>query len=166
MKNITTLLIALAYIGLPGTLAAQKGGKTDRVLSYWNIRINPLSVMEKWGGVLAGIETNVDKKRKLYLVSEYGVIFINDLLSRQNKNSREPLNKQPLSGLKTKQELRWLIKGKKEMPVGFIALETTLQQASTRNSGWFGIGDKDLNGSYTYYKYQQFQEQVSVTSAA
>lgn len=142
-----------------------KAQQTDSValpFSEWHLRINPLSFVERIGGAHIGIETNVDKHKRYYFISEYGYIFLNN--GEYNAEAVANENKSRINGFETKQELRRSLHGKKS--ASFFGIEVHYIKASGRNAGWFGMGQPDAAGNYPYMKYQHYKEVMTSTSLA
>ncbi len=164
MKCRICLLIVIMATGAVNKSAAQKKQNTYNRFSEWNIRLNPFSFIERFGGVQLGFETNLDKKRKLNVVSEYGYLFLdNKNIGSNNTYSEKNINR--LSGFKTKQDLRWRYKENMSSILS-IGIEFNYQKAAIVNSGWFGMGTPDAQNLYPYFKYQDFREEVVEMSSA
>lgn len=162
MKYFICLLLFATGVGTHHKLAAQNENTHNR-FSQWSIRLNPLSFIERFGGVDLGFETNIDKKRRWALVSEYGYLFINNSASAGNSRTNKK-NNNPLSGFKTKQEVRWILP--KNEGTRAIGLELTHRQARIANEGWFGMGTPNARRLYPFFKYHNFTEEVIETSMA
>jgi hypothetical protein len=145
---------------------AQKVDSISKPFSSWSLRFDPLSFFETTGGVLAGFETNLDAKKKLFWISEYEYIFLNSVNLYSSEGNNDNKNTGHVSGFKTKQELRIAVKTKKNNGSTFFAVEVNYLNAGVTNSGWFAMGTPDANGLYPYFKYQDFRETTSETSIA
>lgn len=165
IKTICLLLILIACICIRSKAVAQKNDTLFRPFSEWTLRFNPFSFIENFGGVHVGVETNLDKKKQLYLVSEYGIIFINNVGSGKGSLADQK-NPNSLSGYRTKQELKWAVTRTNQRANVFVGLETNFQMVNVLNAGWFGMGRSDANGLYPYFKYQEFKEEISQLSGA
>lgn len=160
-KIVSTIFILCACLM---NVQGQKDSAGSR-FSYWAIRVNPFSPFEQYGGIQLGVETNIDKKNKWNLVSEFGYVFINNVTSPSGKEEKSN-NANKLTGFKTRQEVRWVVKTRRQQPVSYMAVEGILMTASIPNRGWFGIDGPDDFGNYAYFKYQDFKEQVTELGAA
>lgn len=143
---------------------AQQQDTGFRAFSEWHFRVNPFSFVEKPGGLHIGFETNLDNRKRFYLVSEYGYIFINTRKFNLISSEEEKDNRNPVRGFETKQELRKSLPGKKS--TSFFAVELHYLNASVSNAGWFGMGTADANGNYPYVKYHQYKESMHSGSLA
>lgn len=156
------LIVALVYC-VPTLSYSQEKQSAVPAFSEWSLRFNPASFFETLGGVHMGVETNIDRKQKWYVVSEYGVIFINNF-GRYDEGVEGGRNSNRVSGFETKQELRLRLKSDGGR-YHFVAMELHYLQAGIDNSGWFGMGETNP-GQYTYYKHQDFRESARETSVA
>ena len=164
MRYTTVIAFLLMACVASSPAFAQKNEKDSTNFSQWNLRFNPIFIVEPLGGINLGIETNIDKKKKLYLVSEFGIIFINNMRERRDIN--EDANPVKLNGFKTTQELKYVVLQNKGRQSGAIAIESNFLKGTQKNSGWFGMGNDNGNTSYLFFKYQNFTEQVTEISGA
>ncbi len=158
IKQFISLLCA---IFLSQVLYAQKNDSTGGALSEWHFRLNPSSFFEPVGGVHVGIETNLDKRKKYYVITEYGYIFINNTGSKEKENR----NNNRISGFEGKLEIRKKISSKRS-GTSFLGVEAHFLNAGINNSGWFSMGTPDPSGLYPYLQYQYFRESITSQSIA
>jgi hypothetical protein len=157
------VLLLFAVLAFQSKVSSQDKDSSARPFSEWHFRVNPFSLVEVMGGIHVGVETNLDKRRKFYLVSEYGYIFLNNRGSAEGQNDTK--DKSRISGFETKQEMRIMTPNRKAR-ASFFAAEVHYLRADVKNSGWFGMETPDASGSYPYMKYQDFTESISSTSVA
>jgi hypothetical protein len=156
-------VLIIASLVFCNDLRGQSTDSLARPFSEWYSRWNPVALAERMGGIHIGVETNLDQRRKYYLVSEYGYIFLNNQGSAEGQNDTK--DKSRISGFETKQEIRMMTPNRKAW-ASFFALEVHYLQAGVKNSGWFGMEAPDATGTYPYMKYQDYTESISSTSLA
>lgn len=163
MRGILALIFVFVH---PFFVYSQVGDTTSKPpFSSWTLRFNPLSFVEPVGGIQMGVETNIGKTGKFFLVSEYGFIFINNYGQYNDSRNNVSKNTGKISGWETKQEIKIALNTKSNI-ASFFAIELNYLNAGINNSGWFGMGKKDATGSYPYFKYQEFRETSNEVSMA
>lgn len=158
--NYRIVSFALLFLWSSVSINAQVKDSIAAPFSEWNIRTNPFSFFGPMGGPHAGIEVNLDRKKSLYWVSEFGLLLLNNsYLFSPDPN--EEITKGRLRGWETKQEIRYWLATDRNRRVGFLALDLGYLRGNIENGGWFGMGARDPAGLYPYFMYSSFKEKIT-----